>query len=214
LDKVTHEKITESTKYPKLKLKRDPNTIHHYLKGEIKILTPAEYQKLRNVIPQKRHKTLLDILLITGMRYIEVQRLWEHKEWYMRNENMIHLDGEAQQKHRRSQQERTIHPLPGMFDLLMDNFYSDRKPPAESNWNTDLRAWAKLAGIAPYGLSAKTTRKTIESWLIKAEVNESAVCLRAGHDSVTSMKHYQGLAFNDIETQDIIRQLTVWGLVK
>jgi hypothetical protein len=96
----------------------------------------------------------------------------------------------------------------------MDNFYADRKPPAESNWNTDLRAWAKLAGIAPYGLSAKTTRKTIESWLIKAEVNESAVCLRAGHDSVTSMKHYQGLAFNDIETQDIIRQLTVWGLVK
>lgn len=212
--KNAHIKTTELNKYPKLQLRRDPESIHHYLKGEIKILTPEEYRKLRNVIPQKRHRTLLDILMITGMRYIEVQRLWEHKEWYLKKENIIHLPEEAQRKHKRTQQERTIHPLPGMFDLLMDNFWEERKPPAESNWNRDLRKWAEEADIAPYGLSAKTTRKTLESWMIKAGVLESTTCLRQGHDSLTSMRHYQGLAFSEDEQRDIRKQLVDWGLLK
>ena len=75
-----HIKMTENNKYPTLKVKRDPKSLHHYLKGEIKILTPAEYRKLRVSIPKDRHKTLLDVLFITGIRYVEVQRLWNHKE--------------------------------------------------------------------------------------------------------------------------------------
>ena len=212
IKKNNHVKITESNKYPVLQLRRDPETIHHYLNGEIRILTPGEYQKIKNIIPQKRHRTLFDILMITGMRYIEVQRLWDHREWYLKKDNIIHLPEEAQKKHKRSQLERTIHPLPGMFELLMDNFFEERRPPAESNWNRDLRNWAENASINPYGLSAKSTRKTIESWMIKSGSLESAVCLRQGHDSLTSMRHYQGLAFSDDEIRDIKRQLTTWGL--
>ncbi len=214
IKKNNHVKITESNKYPVLQLRRDPETIHHYLNGEIRILTPGEYQKIKNVIPQKRHRTLFDILMITGMRYIEVQRLWDHREWYLKKDNMIHLPEEAQKKHKRSQLERTIHPLPGMFELLMDNFFEERRPPAESNWNRDLRNWAENASINPYGLSAKTTRKTIESWMIKAGMLESSVCLRQGHDNLTSMKHYQGLAFSADELRDIEKQLIAWGLLK
>jgi Phage integrase family. len=212
--KNNHIKVAESNKYPVLQLKRDPESIHHYLKGEVRILTPGEYQKIKNVIPQKRHRTLFDILMITGMRYIEVQRLWDHREWYLRKDNIIHLPEEAQKKHKRSQLERTIHPLPGMFELLMDNFFEERKSPAESNWNRDLRKWAEDAGINPYGLSAKTTRKTIESWMIKAGMLESSVCLRQGHDNLTSMRHYQGLAFSEDELKGIRKQLTAWGLLK
>ena len=57
----------------------------------------------------------------------------------LKKDNMIHLPEEAQRKHKRSQQERTIHPLPGMFELLLDDFFEARKPPAESNWNRDLK---------------------------------------------------------------------------
>lgn len=96
----------------------------------------------------------------------------------------------------------------------MDNFYEERKLPAESNWNRDLRKWAEEAGIAPYGLSAKTTRKTVESWMIKSGIIESTVCLRQGHDSLTSMRHYQGLAFSEKEQRDIKKQLTEWGLLR
>lgn len=77
-----------------------------------------------------------------------------------------------------------------------------------------LRKWAEEAGIAPYGLSAKTTRKTVESWMIKSGIIESTVCLRQGHDSLTSMRHYQGLAFSEEEQRDIKKQLIEWGLLK
>ena len=160
------------------------------------------------------HKTLLDVLLITGMRYVEVQRLWNHKEWYLEHENIIHLPEEAQRKHKRSQLERTIHPLPTMFNYIMKDFFEASKPPVESVWNRDLRKWAEAAELNPYGPSAKTTRKTIESWMIKAGVLESTVCLRQGHDFLTSMRHYQGLAFSEEEIRDINNQLTVWGILK
>jgi hypothetical protein len=84
IKKNNHVKTIEMNKYPVLQLKRDPEAIHHYLNGEIRILVPREYQRIKNVIPQKRHRTLFDVLMITGMRYVEVQRLWDHKEWYKR----------------------------------------------------------------------------------------------------------------------------------
>lgn len=213
-NKNEHTKISESNKYPTLKLKRDPNAIHHYLKGEIRVLTVSEYLKLRDAIPKDRHKTLFELLIVTGMRYIEVQRLYEHREWYLQKDNIIHLPESAQRKHKRSQLERSVHPLPSMFEHLMKTFFKEQKPPVESVWNRDLREWAKKAGINPYGLSAKTTRKTIESWMIKAGIIESTVCLRQGHDSLTSMRHYQGLAFSEEEIRYIKRQLTTWGLLR
>jgi integrase len=207
-------KVSETNKYPASKLRRDPDSLHHYLKGEIRILSPAEYTRLRNAIPQDRHKVLLDILIITGMRYIEAQRLHENKSWYIEKENIIHLPQEAQQKHKRSQLERTIYPLPGMFSYIMKEFFAGIQPPCESVWNRDLRRWATDAGINPYGISAKTTRKSLESWLIKAGMLESSVCLRQGHDSLTSMRHYQGIAFSDNDIRDIKKQLTEWNIVK
>ena len=212
-EKIEHIKQSQDNKYPVSKLRRDPEAIHHYV-NEIRILSPSEYRKLRAVIPKDRHKTMLDVLLITGMRYVEVQRLWLHREWYLDKENMIHLPEEAQKKVKRTQLERTITPLPAMFGYILKDFFENQKPPAEGNWNINLRNWAIKAGIHPYGLSAKTTRKTLESWCVKAGVLESSVCLRAGHDSITSMKHYQGLAFNDEETKDIQKQLTAWNFLK
>src|SRR5665811_1511958 len=58
------------------------------------------------------------------------------------------------------------------------------------------------------------TRKTIESWCVAAGIIESSVCLRQGHDSLTSMRHYQGLAFSEDEMRDIKKQLTSWNLIK
>lgn len=211
--KVEHEKVTEENKYKALGLRKDPEKLHHYVK-EIRILTPAEYLKLRSVILMDRHKTLLDVLLITGMRYIEVQRLWNNKAWYIEKENIIHLPEQAQKKTKRKQLERTVYPLPGMFGYIMKDFFGARKPPAESVWNRDLRKWAETADINPYGISAKTTRKTIESWMIKAGVLESTVCLRQGHTDLVSLKHYQGRAFNDEETRGIEKQLNEWNLLR
>ena len=212
--KNSHVKVSEVNKYPTLKLKKDTDALHLYLNGEIRILTPSEYHRLREAIPKDIHKTVLDVLLITGMRYIEMIRLYENQIWYNEKRNIIHLPEEAQLKHKRRQLKRTIHPLPSMFHYTMKEFFNGRHPPVESNWNRGLRKWAEAAGINPYGVSAKTTRKTIESWQIAAGVLESTVCLRAGHDSLTSMRHYQGLCFSDEELRDIKKQLSDWGLLR
>ena len=200
-------------KYPKQVYERDPEVLHLYVK-DIRILTPKEYEALKTAIPKEAHKTILDILLITGMRYIEVLRLYDHKEWYNEKRNLIHLPESAQKKQKRRQLERTIYPLPSMFSYLLRDFWQANRPPLETTWNKNLQRWAVAAGINPYGLSVKTTRKTLESWMIAAGIIESAVCLRQGHDNLTSMRHYQGLVFSDDELRDIKKKLTAWGIVK
>ena len=70
----------------------------------------------------------------------------------------------------------------------MKEFFSSRKPPVESVWNRDLRKWAEIAGVNPYGISAKTTRKTLESWMIAGGMVESTVCLRQGHTNLVSIE--------------------------
>lgn len=192
---------------------KDPEALHLYV-NDIRILTPRDYETLRSAIPKDQHRTLFDILLITGMRYIEVCRLHAHPQWYNPKRNIIHLPEEAQRKAKRKQQERTIHPLPSMFGYMFKDFVEGKRPPSEAAWNKDLQRWAKEAGLEPYGISAKTTRKTIESWSVAAGLIESAVCLRQGHDSLTSMRHYQGLAFSDDEVRDIQKQLMAWGMLK
>lgn len=201
------------TKYPVSEYTKDTEALHLYVK-DIRILTPREYEFLRSVIPKDHHKTIFDILLITGMRYAELLRLYEHKEWYNEKRNLIHLPEEAQKKAKRRQLERTIHPLPSMFNYTIKAFWKAHKPPLEATWNKNLQRWSIEAELNPYGLSVKTTRKTIESWMVAAGIVESTVCLRQGHDSLTSMRHYQGLAFSDDELRDIKKQLTAWGLIK
>ena len=211
-EKNSEPKIKKD-KYPTMGYSKDTDALHLYV-CDIRILTPVEYEALKSAIPTDRHKTILEILQITGMRYAEFIRLYDNKVWYNERRNIIHLPEEAQLKHKRTQLERNIHPLPSMFSYIFKDFIQGKRPPLEATWNKNLQRWAKDAGINPYGVSVKTTRKTIESWQIVAGVNESTVCLRAGHDSVTSMKHYQGLAFSDKEIHDIKTKLTEWGILK
>lgn len=208
-----NEPKVKKDKYPKTGYTKDPDVLHLYVK-DVRVLTPKEYEALKAVIPSDRHKTMFEILLITGLRYAEFLRLHENKTWYNEKRNIIHLSEEAQLKHKRRQLERTIHPLPFGFNYFMKAFWAGEKPPLEATWNQNMQRWAIKAGINPFGMSVKTTRKTIESWQITAGVVESTVCLRQGHDSVTSMNHYQGLAFSESEVQDIKKQLTEWGLLK
>jgi integrase len=198
-------------KYPKLAYERDPESLHLYVK-DIRILTLKEYEALKTAILKEAHKTIFDILLITGMRYAEVLRLYDHKEWYNEKKNLIHLPESAQKEHKRRQLERTIYPLPPRFYDLLCDFWQANRPPLEATWNKNLQRWAVAAGINPYGISAKTTRKTLESWMIKAGVLESTACLRQGHDNLTSVRHYQGIAFSEDDIRDIKKQLEEWGI--
>ena len=176
----------------------------------IRILSPHDYDIFVANIDKVFHRTLFDVALWSGMRYIEIQRLWDHPEWYQSARKNIHLPVGAVKKSKRKQLERNIMPIPPQIESIMPYFFAGKRPPTNKVFNENLKRWAVKAGFDPVGFSAKTTRKTIESWMVAAGVRINVVCLRQGHDELTSMRHYQGLSFTNDEKAEIKRRLAGW----
>ena len=145
-------------KYPVSGFTRDKEAI--YVNG-IRVFVPAEYDKLKAVIPKKRHKTLFELSAITGMRYAEIQRLHNHPEWYSESRNQIRLNEEAQKEVKRNAKERTVDLLPSTLPYILDQFFSGSAPPDIDTWNQDLIRWALKTDFNPFRVSAKTTRKIL-----------------------------------------------------
>lgn len=198
-------------KYPVSGFTRDKEAI--YVNG-IRIFVPVEYDKFKVGIPKKRHKTLFELSTITGMRYAEIQRLYDHPEWYSESRNQIRLNEDAQKKVKRKAKERTIDLLPSTFPYILDQFFNWPAPPDIDTWNQDLKRWAVKTDFNPFGISAKTTRKSIESWMLSSGVPPFKVYQRQGHDPQTSLYHYQGLSFTDIEMHQIKKRLMEWGILR
>jgi len=177
-----------------------------------KVLTVEEYDTFLKFIPEKK-RVIFEVNVITGMRYIELQRLHDHPEWYLKDRNQIVLPKEAQKKVKQKQVKRTIHPLPSTFSYMFKDFIEGTRPPEQSSWNRDLSRWSRKAHVEP-DVKPKTPRKTIESWMLKCEIPEIEIYSRQGHDPVTSLRHYQSLSFTDYEMRDIEKRLTEWGILR
>lgn len=174
-----------------------------------RILTPTEYDSLTHSMTKLRLKTIFEILMWSGMRYVELQRLHANPEWVLKGRNVIHLPYVAQKKVKRSQVERYIHIVPQISNLL-PYFFDNKKPSTYANWHKYLQRTCVLANLNPSGVNVKTTRKTIESWMIVAGIPVNQICLWQGHDHLTSMNYYQGLAFTDSEKNEIQKRLSGW----
>ncbi|KKG10464.1 hypothetical protein EO92_05620 [Methanosarcina sp. 2.H.A.1B.4] len=72
--------------------------------------------------------------------------------------------------------------------------------------------WKKY-GKKNQNVENKTTRKTIESWMLKCEIPEYSIYSRQGHDPKTSLMHYQSLSFTDYEMRDIKKRFAEWGIL-
>ena len=175
-----------------------------------RILTPEEYDQFTSVMKNMRLKTIFEVMFYTGMRYVELQRLHVHPAWVLNGRGVIHLPFEAQKKVKRVQRERSIHIAPQIRNLL-PYFFKNEPPASIQAWIDWLRHTASKAGFSDgYGFGARITRKTIESWMVVAGIPLNQICLWQGHDSMTSMNHYQGLAFTDGEVLEIKRRLAGW----
>jgi len=167
------------------------------LKGGVRILRPEEYEALRGIIPKMEHQIILDTLLFTGMRYVELERFYAHAEWYDSQGGYIYLPPEASQKRKRKMRERYVYLssrgraiIPLFLKLKVDL-------PSRIAWNEDLKRWGEKSGIGSTGLSAKTTRKTWESWLmVSYPAKALLIAMSQGHTELTAMKHYLNLPFS------------------
>ncbi|MHC1754328.1 MAG: hypothetical protein AB9861_02665 [Methanosarcina sp.] len=102
-----------------------------------KVLNVEEYDKFTLCI-LKRCKTIFELNTITGLRYVEVQRLYDNPKWYFESLNQIILPPEAQKKVKQKLVKRTIDKLPATFSYIFENFINGKEPPERSSWNRDL----------------------------------------------------------------------------
>ncbi|MEM4150965.1 MAG: hypothetical protein QXO39_07005 [Conexivisphaerales archaeon] len=173
-------------------------------RSQVRILRPAEYEAIRSVL-RPEQSIMLDGLLLTGMRYVEARRFQQHPEWL--EGNFIHV---PTLKVKAKQKERWIR-LSSYGQQVIPLFLKGARLPGKATFNANLKRWAKKAGLDQAGLSAKTTRKTWESWLVfyypERQIN---IVQSQGHDTLTSINHYLNLPFESSEKEAMKKWLDGW----
>ena len=166
------------------------------LMNNVRVLRPKEYRALINGCPKTNYRTILQALLYSGMRYIELQRFQKHPEWW--DGDFIHLPRTAVKKDKRKQKERWVR-LNQAGKMAIEYFLNQEvKVPSYQSWAENLKCWGRRGGITTIGLSAKTTRKTYESWLMFYYPDfMPLILLSQGHDAVTALQHYLNLPFTE-----------------
>ncbi|MHC1600646.1 MAG: site-specific integrase [Candidatus Methanospirareceae archaeon] len=182
------------------------------LKGKkikTRILRPHEFELLREGAKKTENKTLLDGCLLLGARYKECQNIQNNPRWF--DGNFVHLPSEVQKKVKRRQVERWIR-LSSMGKTILPYFFENKKRlPSIQAWDSSLREWGRKGGLDVVGISARTLRKTYESWLIfyyPAATN--LVYLSQGHTTLTSLQHYINLPFIEEDKKEMSKWVEGW----
>jgi len=178
------------------------------IKNKTRILRPNEYR----LITQGRkthHRIFLDVLLFTGMRYVECRRFQSNPDWF--DGDFIFLPESAIKKKKRKQLTRYIR-LNALGKQIIPFFLDlEKKLPSNQCFGENLRRWALSVGLEPVGLCVKTFRKTWESWLMYYYPQHSLqIALSQGHTNVTSLQYYLNLAFTDEDRKNMADFVGGW----
>jgi len=175
----------------------------------VRILRPKEYRALLYECKKPHHRTMLQALLYTGMRYVEMQRFQKYPSWF--DGEFIHLPKLADRKVMRTQNERFVR-LTQAGKMAVEYFLRLKEPlPAYQNWRDNMRRWGKRAGLDPTGLGVKTTRKTIESWLIFYYPEKMVMVTQSqGHNVITSIEHYLNMPFTEVDKLEMKQYVEGW----
>ena len=181
-----------------------------------RILTPEEYILLRRELNPDQ-KVILDCLLLTGMRYAELQRFHDHPDWYDEESGFIHLPPEAVLKGRKIKNpddrqrwvrtsDRAKGTIPALFKVKM---------PTRVSFDQMLRRKAIKAldhsGLNPEKISTKSMRKTLASWLRIYYPNAYDYIYESlGHGAMTELKHYLGHPFTEKDKADMREWIAGW----
>ena len=125
------------------------------IKNDTRIFRPYEWQKVLYGCPKIELRTILEALLYTGMRYIEMKRLQEHPEWF--DGDFVHLSELAQKKVKRKQKERWVR-LNSQGKMVVRYFLNGQKKiPSYQTWNENVRTWARRGAVSYTHLTLPTT---------------------------------------------------------
>ena len=186
------------------------------IKRGIRILRPSEYDSLLEAIYRKNgkyhYREILNALLYTGMRYVELQRFHAHPNWFDKKAKAIYLPPEASRKKKRTMRERWVY-LSTQGITHVENFilYVDKLPRRETLDNT-IRLWGRNSGLGDKGFSVKTFRKTWESWLVVSYPTAlPLIAMSQGHTLFTAMEHYLNIPFTKEDIEEIKIRTAGWS---
>ena len=179
------------------------------LKSGVRILRPSEYESLNEGAGTLENRTLCDGLLLTGLRYVEAQRLQENPDWL--DGRFIHLPIQSQRKVKRQQRERWVR-LSSKGLTVVPYFLKSKRLPTWKAWSEDLKRWASHSQLDTTGLGPKSMRKTWESWLVSSYPERVLeVFLSQGHTQMTALSHYLGLPFTQADKNAMLEYVGGWA---
>lgn len=155
------------------------------MQDQYKILTPSEYEQLKENIPKTRLRIVIDALLFTGMRYEELKRFSQHIVWFDATNRAITIPA----RFTKTQRERVIHLTPAFTKELSQYLREFKKLeiPEIQSMQVSLKRWKCDA-------TPKTFRKTWESWLLFAGYPPLQVALSQGHSQTIQYHHYVNMS--------------------
>lgn len=181
--------------------------------GVIRTLTPQDYDKLRDQAPDFHQKFLLDLMLNSGMRYVELQRYIKSmykEQWFDEKRKKITLPTIAT----KTFVTRNVLLTPEFTNILKREIEREEKVPLISFQTLDnrLKRWALKADIeTPTIIATKTFRKTWESWLVSADRNVLKILSSQGHSSTTALNFYLTCGFTKEEIDEMVERTRGWG---
>ena len=184
-----------------------------------RVLTPGEADSIRRVISKPSNRALFDLMLYTGLRLEEVRQLVEHPEIFDEERRLLVIkSGKA----KASQKSRNVILSDKGVEAVRAFLQAPKMPASSSAWQTNLIRWSKIAGLSPlpgrseeggnvYGITVRTSRKSLESWLLTAYPDRAAwIALSQGHTETTALGHYLNVSFTDQERSDILGEVRGW----
>ena len=152
---------------------------------------------------------MLNTTLLTGMRYVELQRFQKRPQWF--DGEFIHLPEEAVLKQERKQKNRVVILNP-LARTIVGYFLDITQPlPVWQTWKDNLRRWAVKGQLNPTGIGVRTTRKTWESWCLASYPNDIIkLTLSQGHTSITALQHYLVVGFNAVDLEEMREFVEGW----
>jgi len=174
-------------------------------KTPLRVLRPSEFEAIRNALPTDSHRIFLDLALYSGMKYEELVWFAKHPTSFEESTSKIKTPN------------RTIRLSVKGLEAVKGFIAGPKKVRTRQGWSKSLKVAARAAKIDDTGLSAKTLRKTMESWLVGVHVliekKPTALQMIAesfGHTPKTALEHCINLDFTDVEVRKIKSIVKGW----
>jgi len=186
---------------------KEVQAVTDIIKQGAQILTPDEYEKMREHLNPK-HRLLFDGMLFTGMRIEEFWRFVSNPQWFHAERQYVELPPGSILKIKAKQRERLVMlsniGTRAMMDLVSAIKRKEIEHITPAGWRQNVTRAAAKAGLDPKGITPKMLRKTWVSWLMAAYPEDGLrVASSAGHDIRTMQVHYLSLPFSNVERERI-----------